>query len=94
NNFSGGGTEDTLTISHNLGYVPFAFVYMQNYDGVNGSTTTELYQLDWSTYGATYENYAEARIDSSNLVIAFKDTNSPSIVQLDGFWYIFHNPAT
>ncbi|KXB08832.1 hypothetical protein AKJ59_00440, partial [candidate division MSBL1 archaeon SCGC-AAA385M02] len=32
NNFSGGGTEDTLTISHNLGYVPFAFVYMQNYD--------------------------------------------------------------
>lgn len=93
NTFVGGG-EDTLTISHSLGYKPFAFVYMQNYDGIAGSVTSEYYQLDWSTYGATYENYAVARISSSNIVIAFKDTNLSRFATLDGYYYIFYNPAT
>jgi len=92
-NFVGGG-EDTLTIVHNLGYEPFAFVYMQNYDGLSGTVTSEYYQLDWSTRGAIYENYAEARIDNTNLVIAFNDTYNSRFVTLSGFYYIFYNPAT
>jgi hypothetical protein len=91
NNFVGGGTEDTFVINHDLYDYPIVFVYMQNYDGITSTISSQYYQLDWSTAGATYENYAEARIGETNITIAFYDSNLGSFAQLSGFYYIFKN---
>ncbi|MCK9497861.1 MAG: hypothetical protein M0Q27_03515 [Candidatus Colwellbacteria bacterium] len=89
NNFVGPG-EDTFIINHDLEF-PFVLVYMQNYDGISDTISSEYYQLDWSTAGATYENYAEARTGDGTLTIVFNDSNLNKFVQLKGFYYIFKN---
>lgn len=88
--FTTGITGET-TIEHNLGYIPFAFIFTQyvNWDGASSSITNEYYQHDWEQAGAEVTFFGRSKIYSDRIEIAVGNTNEVLPGAIDGFYYIF-----
>jgi hypothetical protein len=81
-----------ITITHNLGYIPYVLVFSQFvYDDGAGIPvlTSEYYQHDWLITGATVEYWGWTKIYSNKIVIDISNTLivRPGVVK--GFYYIF-----
>lgn len=80
------------TITHNLGYRPFAMVFSQ-FVNTNGAgvavKSTEYYQHDWRIDGATvtFEGYTKIYANDIRITIGNTDVAVPGAV--NGIYYIF-----
>lgn len=85
--------DDYFDVYHGLGYKPFAFGYMQRYDGVTDTTDTNFHILDWSIEGAGYLHYSRMEITKNLLRFYFTDSFLTGFVTLKGYYIIFRNPV-
>lgn len=78
-----------VTISHTLGYTPFAIVLMKRY--VDGSLSDGYYLLDWSYIGATTSGFQHAAVNDEELYIEYHDpAEADSILHsIPGKYFIF-----
>lgn len=83
------------TITHNLGYKPYAMVFAQFVDDNAGSPdiSDEYYQLDWEIEGATVSFFGRAKIYDNEIQVEVGNTNAAIPGAVDGFYYIFEQEA-
>jgi hypothetical protein len=84
--------DGTKTITHSLGYRPFAIVFSQfvDTDGVGGAVkSTEYYQHDWIIDGASVTFEGITKIYANTVEISVGNTDVPVPGQVNGIYYIF-----
>lgn len=76
------------TISHDLGYIPFAIVFSQIIPLGGGAASEGYYQHDLFVLGATAQYWAYTQIFANRLDIFVGATDDVGN-QVSGFYYIF-----
>ena len=89
-----GGT----TITHSLGYKPYAMVFSQYVSYNYGTSTTvvssEYYQHDWAVLGATKSWWGFSKIYINTIRVEVGQTDAWSFDTVNGFYYIFKDEIT
>jgi len=87
---------ETKTITHNLGYKPFALVFstLVDYQGGSAVFSNDYYQHDWLIAGAAEEWWGWTKIYDNKLVIGVGQTNVIVGGTVHGFYYIFEDEVT
>lgn len=77
---------------HGLNYKPFALGFLQWYDGVSDTISSDFRLLDWSIEGAGYSHYSRMEITKNKLRFYVYDSLLDKQVTLKGYYIIFRNP--
>ena len=85
--------DGTKTITHNLGYIPFAIVFSQfvDTDGAGVAVlSNEYYQHDWNIDGASFTFFGYTKIYANDMDIVTGNTDVVTWAGgTDGIYYIF-----
>jgi hypothetical protein len=87
-----GNTDVTVTIAHNLGYIPICYVIGKylDYDGNVTATYTQFCKFEYAGLQTYNSHYYYA--DDTNLYLYFSTVNSAgSTITLPYYYYIFYD---